>query len=151
MAIDTDVLQRWRESLQQEMEEIKGRIRPLQEHLAQKQEELSAVEKLLSLHGEVPQTPALPSPGPGNSPPFLDSAYRALQDEEAPLHYRVLYGKLEADAQHVPGSNPAANLLTHMNRDSRFVRVGRGTYALAEWGPPRQPRKSKRRRRRSRR
>ena len=34
----------------------------------------------------------------------------------------------------IPGSGSDGNIITRINRDERFIRVGRGTYELKEWG-----------------
>ena len=65
-----------------------------------------------------------------------DMAYEKLSQSatKEPIHYRRLADLIIADGKLIPGQDPAANLISHLSRDTRFVRVGRGTYGLAEWG-----------------
>lgn len=65
-----------------------------------------------------------------------DMAYAVLsrQKERRPIHYRDLEHFIMAEGRLIPGKNPAANLISHLVRDDRFVRTGRGVYGLTEWG-----------------
>ena len=62
---------------------------------------------------------------------FLEVAHDVLL-ERGSLHYRDIAVELVARGSFVPGVRPEANLLTHIARDDRFVRVGRGRYHLAK-------------------
>lgn len=55
-------------------------------------------------------------------------------NDKKPLHYQDIYNGILSSGKFLPGKNPAANLLTHMSRDKRFIRVSSGTYGLSEWG-----------------
>jgi hypothetical protein len=134
MAVDSSVLCAWKDSLSREVEEIRSRIRPLENTLKRKQEQLSAVDQLLALTGDLSRTTqviALPETNRGSAPPFLDCAADILRQQGGPLHYKALFARVRERGVHVPGRNPEANLLTRMNRDARFARVARGTYGLA--------------------
>jgi hypothetical protein len=65
-----------------------------------------------------------------------DAAYEYVSGrrQQAPVHYRDLAEGIMSQGVPIPGKDPVANLLSHISRDQRFVRVGAGTYALAEWG-----------------
>jgi len=65
-----------------------------------------------------------------------DLAFEYLNsiNEKHPLHYMDIFNGILASGKSLPGKNPAANLLTHMSRDKRFIRVSSGTYGLSEWG-----------------
>ena len=67
---------------------------------------------------------------------YSDFAYEFLNnsDIKKPLHYRDLYNDFLSKGIPVSGKDPAANLLTHISRDERFVRVAPGTYGLKAWG-----------------
>ena len=78
---------------------------------------------------------------------IADSAYYFLKqkNEKTPIHYQDIYTGILSLGKFVPGKNPAANLLTHISRDKRFVRPTSGTYGLSEWGiqvPPKKRRKN---------
>lgn len=80
------------------------------------------------------------------SPSVADMAYEVLEtrQEQEPVHYRDLADQIMAGGKYIPGQDPAANLLTYLNRDARFVRTGRGIYGLSEWGIRAAPRKRSR-------
>ncbi len=65
-----------------------------------------------------------------------DIAYDVLEkrSEKEPIHYKELADLIIANGHLIPGKNPAANLISHLGRDNRFTRTGRGVYGLAEWG-----------------
>jgi hypothetical protein len=71
-------------------------------------------------------------------------AYHFLNEasEQTPKHYMDIYKGILNSGKPLPGKNPSANLLTHMSRDDRFIRVSPGTYGLKEWGI--QPQKNQR-------
>jgi len=62
-----------------------------------------------------------------------DKAYLILKEQKQPLHFRKV---TELINQAGLGSNLAQAQTVHneLIKDSRFVLVGRGTYALGEWG-----------------
>lgn len=65
-----------------------------------------------------------------------DLAYGYLTNlqQKQPKHYTDITNAILAAGKLLPGTNKAANLLTHITRDERFIRVSRGTYGLVEWG-----------------
>lgn len=65
---------------------------------------------------------------------FIDKAVEVLEEANEPLHFKVIYEKIEESGFHVPGKDGAATLLAKMSRDGRFKRIKkRGTYALTIW------------------
>ena len=79
---------------------------------------------------------------------LADIAYEELdkRPEKEPIHYKELANLILANGHQIPGKNPAANLITHIGRDTRFVRTGRGIYGLTEWGVKPMKRRTRRRR-----
>jgi hypothetical protein len=71
-----------------------------------------------------------------DSKQISDVAYEYLvnREEKRGVYYRELADKIQIGGFYIPGKDPSANLLAHLNRDKRFVRVGRGIYGLREWG-----------------
>jgi len=66
-----------------------------------------------------------------------DRAYRILRRAGRPLHFRDLAGELNAHAAVAGAFHPAWQTQTVHNeliKDANFVLVGRGLYALKEWG-----------------
>jgi len=82
---------------------------------------------------------------------IADIAYEYLskQKDQSGIHYQDLAENIMSQGVPIPGKNPSANLLAHIGRDKRFIRVGAGTYGLAQWGVTEvaSKRKSKTRRR----
>ncbi len=68
--------------------------------------------------------------------PISDLAHDYLKsiNSKKPMHYTDIFNGVLSSGKSIPGKNPAANLLTHMSRDERFVRISSGTYGLKEWG-----------------
>jgi HB1, ASXL, restriction endonuclease HTH domain len=64
----------------------------------------------------------------------IDAVLSLLEERHQPMHYKDIAAKLQEENTYIPGKNPAATLLSRMNRDSRFKRTKkRGTYALSTW------------------
>lgn len=64
----------------------------------------------------------------------VDAAVSLLEESHQPLHYQEITKKLNDRNIHITGKNPAATLLSRINRDKRFKRgKKRGTYALSRW------------------
>jgi len=63
-----------------------------------------------------------------------DKAYLVLNKEEAPLHFAEVASRIEKLPY--PGHNKIHTATVHneLIKDSRFILVGRGLYALKEWG-----------------
>jgi hypothetical protein len=63
-----------------------------------------------------------------------DKAYLVLSKEEAPLHFAEVASRIEKLP--FPGHNKIHTATVHneLIKDERFVLVGRGLYALKEWG-----------------
>ncbi len=124
------------QSLRTEEQKLRGQIEPLMAQWRHKQEQIAALEHALELLEAEPQISnlevALQPDGRIGKP--TDLAYKVLAEGGKPLHYRELLGLMEVAGFVMPGSNPGANLLAHVGRDKRIVRVGPGTYGLAEWG-----------------
>jgi hypothetical protein len=64
----------------------------------------------------------------------LAYSYLSTLSQKQPKHYSEIANAILTAGKPLPGKDKAANLLTHITRDKRFVRVSRGTYGLLEWG-----------------
>jgi len=63
-----------------------------------------------------------------------DACFSLLEELHQPLHYKEIAKKLQERHIYIPGKNPAATLLSRINRDKRFKRSkNRGVYALSTW------------------
>lgn len=128
------------DALQRRLEELKDAIgteqvaaRELLEAIASKEEQVAHIIQLLAAEGVRVEDA---SSGEAGKKSVSDMAYEILADrpEQKPIHYRDLADLIMAEGEFIPGRNPAANLISHLSRDERFVRTGRGTYGLAGWG-----------------
>ncbi|MBI1974941.1 MAG: hypothetical protein HYS57_01115 [Parcubacteria group bacterium] len=70
-----------------------------------------------------------------------DRAYRILRQERQPLHFKELAGRMNAQARLASNFHPAwqkeievQTVHNELIKDQNFVLVGRGLYALKEWG-----------------
>jgi hypothetical protein len=143
-------------ALTQRLEEVKAEIEDLQSHvqglfasIEDKQRQAHHIMELLQVEGQEIEQQDLKKLGDVQ---VSDIAFEILEasDKRDPIHYRELAKKILSSGTRIPGKDPAANLLSHINRDDRFVRVAPGTYALENWGfeaMPKPRRKPKRRKR----
>ncbi|MBI3160627.1 MAG: winged helix-turn-helix domain-containing protein [Chloroflexi bacterium] len=124
----------WRlESLRGEISKLQGSIQELFDEVKIKQEQAKHLMMLLESEGQSTQDPELSSI---SNKPIADIAFDfvSAQQTRAPYHYVDLANELMSKGIYISGKNPSANLLAHMSRDSRFVRIAPGTYGLADWG-----------------
>lgn len=132
--MNTDSIRAVLETLKKEEAVLRDRLEPLTAEWRQKQEQIAAVERALVLLESEPSdgrhNVALPE---GNSKRPADVAYRVLADAKQPLQYLRLLSLMETTGFTMKGTNPGANLLAHIGRDERIIRVGKGMYALREW------------------
>ncbi|MCS7207275.1 MAG: winged helix-turn-helix domain-containing protein [Dehalococcoidia bacterium] len=107
-------------------------IKPLEQKKKILQEKLDHVDALLRLEGLAVENPSTQQER-GRRP--VDVAYDVLCGYGKPMHYRMIAEKVLANGVYIGGKDPAANLLTQITRDKRFVQAGqRGYYALVSWG-----------------
>lgn len=127
-----DALMQKLSALKEDINKDRQHIKELLEKVQAKEEQANYIVKLLeaedvSLSGKVVDGLQQKS--------ISDLAFEKLKSfQQEPVHYRKLADLIISDGKLIPGQDPAANLISHLSRDSRFVRVGRGTYGLAEWG-----------------
>ena len=103
--------------------------------LSLKEGQLKNIDDLLALEkGEISPNDARDAPQAERRGVSLsDQAAEVLRIAAKPTHYRQIVGLLAERDVYVPGKDPGANLIAHIARDARFVRTGRGMYALAQW------------------
>jgi hypothetical protein len=129
------------------IEERKKRVRTLLEEIASQEKQVGHILQLLEAEGEPPDLVEVQDLQPLS---VADMAYEVLsrREDQEPIHYSQLAEEIMSEGKLIPGQNPAANLIAHLGRDGRFVRTGRGTYGLAEWGLKVAPSRKRRRSRR---
>lgn len=131
-------------SLQEEISAERQKVRNLLENIQEKEEQAEHIIKLLELEG------VTFSDGELKLAPVsvADMGYEVLkrQPTQEPIHYKKIAELIAAEGKLIPGKDPAANLVSHLGRDDRFVRTGRGMYGLREWGlEPAKTKKTQRR------
>jgi hypothetical protein len=75
-----------------------------------------------------------------------EETYKLLSEVREPMHYARMAEQLALRGVHIPGKEPAKNLVAHIHNDARFRRPRRGFYGLAEWYPKGTPSVGARRR-----
>lgn len=107
-------------ALVEEIARVEEEIAARSQHLRQLQLKLESVLELMKMEGVAP---------PQAHRHFIEVTHDLLL-ESGPCHYTELAKSLRAQGVLIPGTKPEANLLAHMSRDERFIKVGRGTYAV---------------------
>ncbi|MFA5367117.1 MAG: hypothetical protein WC333_04495 [Dehalococcoidia bacterium] len=128
-----ETLLEWKGQIEKELIDNKRKYAELGDELSRKENQLRNVLSLLAIEGwtncEQGKTVKL-------SNILIENTYAAMKEIGKPIYYRELAIKMKETGVAIPGTDPAANLLAHMNRDERFHRIARGTYALIEWNLP---------------
>jgi hypothetical protein len=129
------VLKERRDQLMADIEALRAQTSELAGRITTKESQLRNINDLLAIEdGSTSGPPSAAEPVASRSQKFLDAAYDVLDQSGQPIHYRSLAARLGEEGVHVPGQDPAANLLAHMSRDPRFGRAGaRGMYGLSTW------------------
>ena len=145
---DLNGLSTWRASLARQVEELRQAITTHQAELAQVEEKLALVTKLidaesrgqvssLDINGADEAATSLLQPSSQLSRPadLETTVEEILRDAGAPLHISDIRGALLERGVPIPGRGDDANIIVRLRRyDERFTRTARGTYGLAEWG-----------------
>jgi len=120
----------WKRELEIELDGLRQGLIEAQKEIALKEGQLEHIIELLRSEG---MDEGLNGMGKTEAASLSDHAYEVLKDKGTPFYYRDLVEYLQSNGVIVPGKDPAANLIAHISRDNRFVRIARGTYALQEW------------------
>jgi hypothetical protein len=123
---------RIQEEYTRKLEELQSQKKPLEDAL-QHVEALLRFEGQYIINGQVDVPASITVQASTNSTP-TDAAFDLLTELHQPLHYKELTAKLQERKVFIPGKDPAATLLSRINRDNRFKRAKkRGVYALSSW------------------
>jgi hypothetical protein len=149
------------ESLINKLKEMDTNISNLEQEHSQKLEQLRIKKKVLEeaiqhiralLHFEGYQVDHYKENGDSSEVFTLetlsiaDSAFALLEELHKPLHYKEITSMIQERNINIPGKNPAATLLSRINRDKRFRRSkNRGVYILSTWRIRRKKSKSTKR------
>jgi hypothetical protein len=135
--------------LKDRLDEVQRQIAPLALEAGLIRTQLALVEKLLKVsRGEGPPPDEVAINGQhGNGRNVADTIARILAEAASPLHISMIRQAYLQDGNTIPGKGTESNLLAYVVRDSRFVRVAKGTYGLTEQGFRPHTRKRRRKRR----
>lgn len=136
-------LEAWTEAIEREIADIRGSMTALQQRLDAANEKRDLVRRLLHLSTppldralektEQPQC----GPHPACGPAIEDHIEDVLLSKGTPTHIREIRAALIEMGVPLPGKGDEANIILRLRRDdNRFVRTGRGTYALVAWELP---------------
>jgi hypothetical protein len=141
----TEELKKWRAQQQRLLEEAQDDLMNAQKRVDAARERLALLDRLLVLEGDEEPGPEFPmGEGPEN---FMDACERVLREAGRPMHISELLEGLRDGGVALPGRGTDANVIVRLRRsDGRFVRTGRGTYGLPEFGIPEAPTTNRRRR-----
>jgi len=133
----------WAARLQNEIDEITTSLIPLQQQRDAAVAKLELVRRLINLSNQereqVSSSESLPSAEtqPVATMQLEDRVEAMLSSQGKPMHIRDIYDNLIKLGVPMPGKGQEANIILRLRRDSnRFVRTGRGTYALVAWKLP---------------
>ena len=123
---------RLREEYSRHLERLQAEKKPLEDAL----HHVDALLRFEDHHAGIGSSIAGGSATPAYaaSASITDAAVDLLEELHRPMHYREIAARIQESNAYIPGKDPAATLLSRMNRDSRFELTGkRGTYALSTW------------------
>jgi len=154
-----DQLKQWAEATEKEIEEINAALAPLEHRLQAARERLDLLHRLARLT-ESAQEQLLESaresvgqpPSPVAAPQDLESGLeQILRGADQPMHISDIRKALVERAIPLPGRGDEANIIVRLRRaPERFIRTGRGMYALTALGLDAVPPTKRRRRVRAR-
>jgi hypothetical protein len=149
-------LAEWETMLQQEAEHWQGERNRTDFELQRTLKKLELVRQMRLL-GNAPTSDlvaVVTTAKEGRATPtsVREMAQKILADAKRPLHISEIHKEFRNRGYAIPGSGTAFNILAHLVNSKLFVRVARGTYAVAGSVPenqvlPRAERKARRRRR----
>ena len=152
-------LREWEAALQSEVEDLRRRREQIDAELQKKSKKLELIRQVRLLEEEPTGTYAVgPAATEARATPkaVKELAQRILMESQEPLHIGDIHRQFRERGYPIPGSGTPFNILAHLVNDRTFVRVARGTYALAGSVPQeqilprasRKPRKKQRKKRR---
>lgn len=150
-------LTEWEAALGREIQHLQTERERVDSELKRATKKLELVKQMRLLEGGSAQsgTPAVTALKEPRATPTAvrEMAHRILAESARPLHISEIHEQFVTRGYAIPGSGTPFNILAHLVNNKSFVRVARGTYALAGSVPPEQvlPRAKRRARRRRRR
>jgi hypothetical protein len=128
-------LREWQSEAHEELERARADLARAQKRLDAAQDRVRLLDQLSAL--EQDKSGDAVKDARQSSVDFLDACEQILRDVGKPLHLKELQSALLERGVPLPGRGTEANLIVRLQRsDGRFVRTGRGTYGLPEFGVP---------------
>lgn len=142
MVNEAATLTEWEEALGQEIERLQGERERIDSELQRTTKKLELVKQMRLLEDGSAQslTPTVKPLKEQRATPTAvrEMACKILSESARPLHISEIHEHFIARGYAIPGSGTPFNILAHLVNDKSFVRVARGTYALAGSVPPEQ-------------
>lgn len=152
---DLKILAEWEATLRAESESLRSERSRIEADLQRVSKKLELVRQMLSLeHSPNPSTPQSDlTEGKATPSGVKEMTSKILAESGSPMHISEIHRKFVERGYPIPGQGTAFNILAHLVNDKTFVRVARGTYALAGTVPDDQilPKAARTRRRGARR
>ncbi|MEW6034686.1 MAG: hypothetical protein AB1603_07525 [Chloroflexota bacterium] len=124
-------ISRVQDEFSEKLEQLQAQKRPLHEAMQHIEALLRFEGYYMSSNGNV-DTNNSGAVAAGIS--ITDAVFSLLEEIGQPTHYKDITSRLLARNIHIPGKDPAATLLSRINRNNRFKRTKkRGVYALSTW------------------
>jgi len=157
MSKDPRDLSGWEYDLRLQVEDLQKRRASLDLELQNASKKLELVRQMRLLEQAPTKSQSLEFSGHKqmrSTPTAVrEMAQKVLSEATGPLHISEIHRQFKEQGYPIPGSGTPFNILAHLVNDKAFVRVARGTYALAGTVPEeailvRTQRKSRRKKRR---
>jgi hypothetical protein len=125
-------LTEWHGELSAELKADQAGLAELQKRIRTTEQRLQHVEGLLAIE---PGGTIDSATSPACTQDLLDACQELMRDLARPVHVKDLHDALLKKGVPIPGKGTEANLISRLQKSSdRFIRTGRGTYALMDSG-----------------
>jgi hypothetical protein len=121
--------------LLKKISEIEEEMRPLREQAVRLKAQLELVERALQVGFPSDHSASSPQGTQTTRSSVSDRVFELLKDAGKELHVSEILSQYVEKGFTVPGQGKESNLLVYIVRDPRFIRVSKGTYALAQGEP----------------
>lgn len=142
MIDESDKLSEWEAALEREIVRWQGERSRIESELQRATKKLELVRQMKSLDAATISEIAFPSSALKDSRATASSVREMTQailsKSERPLHINKIHKQFLENGYAIPGRGTPFNILAHLVNDKSFVRVARGTYALAGTVPQEQ-------------
>ena len=149
--VDEALVRSWLSEVQATLESKRLEVVRLQSEIAADLARESALRALLSAGRTADASETSAELGLGSSEsysstegalhPVEAAALEVLRERGKPTHISDIRAELLRRKVPIPGKGADANVIVYLSRSLHVCRVGRGLYALQEWGVPPVPRR----------